>query len=213
MGELTVIGASFGRTGTASVRLALEQLGFGPCHHIRHLYASDRHARAWLRVAEGEPADWPSLLSGFTATLTWPASCFWRELAEANPSAKVLTVLRDPGDWYAGLARTHYQARPKKPKTSRDRVMEHLVWNGVFGGRFTDPHHAMDVYRAHLREVRATIPADRLIEVDPARGWPPLCEQLGVPVPDEPFPYVGPAAVPRPGSPLDDKGTLVAKRA
>ncbi|ADD41821.1 sulfotransferase family protein [Stackebrandtia nassauensis] len=189
MGELTVIGASFGRTGTASVRFALEQLGFGPCHHIRHLFASDRHARDWLRVAEGEPADWHRLLFGFAATIAWPASCYWRELAEANPSAKVLLVHRDPSDWYASVARTLYRRRPKRPVAERDRVFERLIWNGVFDGRFTDPRHAMDVYRDHYREVRATIPSDRLIEVDAAKGWPPLCEELGVPVPDETFPH------------------------
>lgn len=189
MGELAVVGASFGRTGTTSVRRALEHLGFGPCHYMRHLAANARHAADWLRVAEGETPDFSALLGGFAATIAWPSSCFWRELAEANPSAKVLLINRDPADWYASVARTLYRTRPKEPRADYDLVIERLIWDGTFGGRFTDPQHAMDVYRAHYREVRATIPADRLVEVDPARGWPPLCEALGVPVPGETFPH------------------------
>lgn len=224
MGELTVVGASFGRTGTTSVRKALEHLGFGPCHYLRHLYGNHRHGLDWLRVADGEPPDFGALLGGFGSTVAWPASCFWRELAEANPSAKVLLLHRDPADWYASVARTLYLSRPRRSTGAGDRVMDRLIWNGVFGGRFTDPRYAMDVYRDHYRDVRDTVPADRLIEFDPARGWPPLCEALGVPVPGHPFPHANStdeyldrvrATVPaqlKPGGPLDDKGTLVAKR-
>lgn len=189
MGELTVVGASFGRTGTTSVRKALEHLGFGPCHYMRHLAVNDRHAADWLRVAQGEPPDFGTLLGGFAATIAWPASCYWRELAAANPSAKVLLIRRDPADWYASVARTLYRTRPKTPRGDYDRVIEELIWNGVFDGRFTDPHHAMNVYREHYRTVRDEISSDRLVEVDPTRGWPPLCEALGVPVPEQTFPH------------------------
>jgi hypothetical protein len=31
---IKVFSAGFGRTGTLSLKLALEQLGVGPCHHM-----------------------------------------------------------------------------------------------------------------------------------------------------------------------------------
>ena len=44
---LKVIGAGFGRTGTDSMREALEILGFGPCHHMRELIKDPEHERLW----------------------------------------------------------------------------------------------------------------------------------------------------------------------
>ncbi|ADD42364.1 sulfotransferase family protein [Stackebrandtia nassauensis] len=189
MTRLDIIGASFGRTGTTSVRLALETLGFGPCHYMRHLFTDVEHARDWMWVADGNDPNWDVLLSGFASTIAWPASCYWRELAEAFPDAKVLLIDRDPVEWYGSVSRTLYRTRPRTAVEPRDKTIERLIWSGVFDGRFSDPQHAMDVYRAHRDEVRATIPADRLVDVDVAAGWPPLCEALGVAVPDEPFPH------------------------
>ena len=31
---LKVVGAGFGRTGTLSLKTALERIGFGPCYHM-----------------------------------------------------------------------------------------------------------------------------------------------------------------------------------
>lgn len=189
MANLKIIGASFGRTGTTSIRLALETLGFGPCHYMRHLFTDEEHAQDWMWVADGNHPDWELLLSGFTSTIAWPASCYWRELAEAYPDAKVLLIDRDPVEWYGSVERTLYRTRPETAVEPRDKAIERLIWSGVFDGRFADPQYAMDAYRAHRDQVHATIPADRLIEADVARGWEPLCEALGVPVPDEPFPH------------------------
>ncbi|MFI7124920.1 sulfotransferase family protein [Nonomuraea sp. NPDC050153] len=186
---LKVVGASFGRTGTSSVRLALETLGFGPCHYMRELFASPAHAQEWLRVADGGNPDWKRLLNGFATTIAWPAAFYWRELAAAFPEAKVLLIVRDPASWYASMSRTLYRTRPAEAEeTVRDLVIEKIVWRGTFSGRFGDRDHAMGVYRAHLDEVRQAVPPGRLIEFEPSRGWEPLCAALGVDVPDLPFP-------------------------
>jgi len=186
---LKVVGASFGRTGTSSARMALETLGFGPCHYMRELFTDDSHARDWLRVTEGRGPAWDRLLGRFTSTIAWPAAFYWRELADAFPNAKVLLIVRDPESWYTSMTQTLYRTRPADPgANARDQVIERLVWQGTFGGRFEDRDLALAVYRAHLAEVRDTVPADRLIELDVALGWEPLCAALGVDVPDEPFP-------------------------
>ncbi|MFF4622030.1 sulfotransferase family protein [Nonomuraea jabiensis] len=188
---LKVVGASFGRTGTSSVRLALETLGFGPCHYMKELFVAPAHAREWLRVADGGKPDWKRLLDGFAATIAWPAAFYWRELAAAFPESKVLLIVRDPASWYASMSRTLYRTRPAdtgQETAVRDQVIEKIVWQGTFSGRFEDRDHAIAVYRAHLDEVRAAVPAGRLVEVEPSHGWEPLCAALGADVPDLPFP-------------------------
>lgn len=190
---IRIVGASFGRTGTSSTREALEQLGFGPCHGMRRLFTDTAHAAAWLRAADGGSVDWRRLLDGYGATVAWPASYFWRELATAFPAARVLLLVRDPDDWYESMFRTLYRTRPANATTDertsvRDRTIERIVWQGTFDGQFTDRAHAIRVYLAHLVQVRREVPADRLIETDVADGWGPRCDALGVPAPDTPFP-------------------------
>ncbi|GAA3212225.1 sulfotransferase family protein [Nonomuraea helvata] len=188
---LKVVGASYGRTGTTSVRLALETLGFGPCHYMRELFTSPAHAQEWLRVAEGGAPDWKRLLDGFASTIAWPAAFYWRELAAVFPEAKVLLIVRDPASWYASMRRTLYRTRPAGAGPAanvRDQVIEKIVWQGTFSGRFEDRDHAIGVYLAHLDEVREAVPSGRLIEFEPSHGWEPLCAALGVGVPDVPFP-------------------------
>lgn len=190
---LSIVGASFGRTGTSSAREALVRLGFGPCHGMRQLFTDDGHAAAWLRAADGGPVDWPRLLDGYRATVAWPASYFWRELADAYPRARVLLLTRDPASWYDSIAATLFRTRPADATTDartpiRDRAIERIVWQGTFGGRFADREYAIGVYADHLARVRREVPANRLVEVDVADGWAPLCAALDVAVPDEPFP-------------------------
>lgn len=184
---LRVVGASFGRTGTTSVRLALQRLGFGPCHYMRALFTDEAVARAWC----ADRPDLAALLAGCRSTIAWPASYHWRELAARNPAAKVLLLTRDPDEWYDSVAATLWRTRPAgaaETAAARDQAVERIVWQGTFGGRFADRAHAIAVYRAHREAVRAEVPRDRLIEFAPAQGWEPLCAALGAGVPDEPFP-------------------------
>jgi len=185
---LRVVGASFGRTGTTSARLALEALGFGPVHYMRALFADERHAAGWLRAVDGE-RDWARLLRTYRSTIAWPAAYFWRELAAAYPDARVLLLRRDADAWYDSMRRTLWRTRPDTPTIVRDRAIEAIVWRGVFGGRFTDRARAIELYRAQLAAVRREIAPERLVEADVADGWAPLCAGLGVPVPAAPFPH------------------------
>ncbi|MGH3389678.1 MAG: sulfotransferase family protein [Actinomadura sp.] len=189
----------FGRTGTASTKAALETLGFGPCYHMMELFTDPSRLPGWLRAVAGEPMDWAAVFAGYAATVDWPGAAFWRELVEAYPEAKVLLTVRDPDRWYDSVAGTIYRTRDMDVAAvppelhGQLRMVEELVWEGTFGGRFEDRDHAIGVYRAHIAEVRATAPAERLLEYDVTQGWEPLCAFLGAAVPDEPFPHLNTA--------------------
>lgn len=203
---LEVIGAGFGRTGTRSTKEALELLGFGPCHHMAELFQHPERIPGWLAVAEGGRPDWERLFDGYRSTVDWPGAYFWRDLVATYPEAGVLLTVRDPDRWYDSVAGTLYRPRPSAPSAvspalrqateehpellDQPRLDEKLIWQGTFGGRFADREHAIGVYTAHLAEVRATVPAGRLLEFDPAQGWEPLCAWLGVEPPDAPFPLL-----------------------
>ena len=77
---LRVVGAGLGRTGTHSLKLALEQLLGGPCYHMVEVLGRPDQAAVWSRAARGEEPDWTTFLAGYEATVDWPAASFWREL-------------------------------------------------------------------------------------------------------------------------------------
>ncbi|PKQ05062.1 MAG: sulfotransferase family protein [Alphaproteobacteria bacterium HGW-Alphaproteobacteria-12] len=189
---LSVIGAGFGRTGTLSLKLALEQLGFAPCHHMLEVFANPGQAPAWLSAAKGEAVDWDALLSDYKASVDWPSCHFWRELAAHYPEAKVILSTRDPRRWYKSISETIFRAMEGQiPEEGPGRdvmaMARHIVGSKTFGGR-TDEAHVLDVFTRHEAEVKRGIPAGRLLVFDVAEGWEPLCRFLGVPVPDAPFP-------------------------
>lgn len=94
-----VIGAGFGRTGTLSLKSALEELGLGPCYHMVETRAHPEHDTMWLALANGEASDWRPMLSGYASAVDWPTTYFWKDLAAANPQAKIILTLRDPDAW------------------------------------------------------------------------------------------------------------------
>jgi hypothetical protein len=191
---LEVIGAGFGRTGTLSFKLALEQLGLGPCYHMLEVFGNADHVAAWDAAIAGEPVDWVTLLQGYRSTCDWPACTFWRELRSANPDARVVLTRRDPDAWYRSMTRTIFESLDRPVEDGADPVMvDHqmmvrkLVLEHTFGGDLSR-EHALAVLRAHEQDVISAVPPDELLVYDVAEGWGPLCAFLGVPVPDEPFP-------------------------
>lgn len=191
---LEVIGAGFGRTGTLSLKLALERLGFGPCHHMLELFENPGQVALWEQVAQDGTVDWEEIYRGYRATVDWPGARFWRELTAHCPHAKVILTVRDPQRWYESAADTIFRAgsapAPEADAAIRQmrRVTHQLVWDGEFGGRAGDAKHAIKVFNEHNEAVRQAIPAHRLLVFEVSQGWGPLCGFLGVPVPDEPFP-------------------------
>lgn len=187
---LNVIGAGLGRTGTMSMKLALEQLELGPCFHMTELLADvERRLPHWLAVAEQRP-DWDAVFAGFGATVDYPACSHWRELAAHYPEAKVLLTVRDPEAWFESVNETIF-SRPMRARvlgTPLEKIFDHSVWH-EFGERIEDRAFMTAAFERHVAEVERSIPKERLLVYEVGEGWAPLCEFLGVAVPDTPFPH------------------------
>lgn len=193
---LNVFGAGLGRTGTHSLTAALERLGFGPCHTMLGMLEHPEQVPFWRRAAAGEAVNWREMYAGYRSSVNLPGSRFWREITAAFPEVKVILTVRDPERWYESSTRSIYPAATTSPPPGASEAFEALramsrevVWDGLFGGRFTDRDHALRVFHEHNEAVLREIDAGRLLVFDVADGWPPLCAFLGVPVPDAPFPH------------------------
>jgi len=215
-----VIGAGFGRTGTWSLKAALEKLGFDPCYHMTEVFAHPEHADFWGSAWRGEPADWEGVLGGYEATVDWPACTFYEELMERYPEAKVLLSVRDPEPWYESTRSTIYELSLLLDRSpiarlifglisllvfggfagGRSSIVNDMIWQGTFDGRFEDEAYAIEVFKRHNDEVKRRVPSERLLIYEVKEGWGPLCEFLGVPEPEEPFPRLNDAAQLRRGT-------------
>jgi hypothetical protein len=198
--EMRVIGAGFGRTGSLSLKAALEQLGFGPCFHMLDLIAQPERAPGWKAAADGRPVDWDNLFEGYAATVDWPGATFWRELADRYPEAKILLTVRDPDAWYESTLNTLHAAREQARAGASVaapeviEVIDALIWKRTFGGRFLDRAHAIATFERHNTQVKETIPAHRLFVHEIQDGWEPLAAFLGTTPPDAPFPRLNDTA-------------------
>jgi len=189
--SLQLVGAGLGRTGTHSLKEALARLLGGPCYHMTEVFGHLDHVPEWRRAIAGEPVDWDALFDGYVATVDWPGAACWRQLADAYPDAVVLLSVRsDAAAWFDSFDRTiaDVMRRPTPPGMDDWFAMswDMLGHHGI--AEVDDRDAVVAAYERHNAEVRASVPADRLVEWQPADGWAPLCTALGVPVPDEPFP-------------------------
>jgi hypothetical protein len=200
---LQVIGAGFGRTGTTSLKAALEQLGFAKCHHMQEVAKSRAQVGFWQRLADGREVDWDEVFEGFQSSCDWPSCTYWQELSERYPEAKIILSVRDEERWYDSAMQTIYPAthllpgwlQALVPPLGRlNRMIRATVWDGTFDGRFDDREHALRIYRDHNADVVAKVPAERLLVFEARDGWEPLCRFLGVPVPDSAYPHLNDAA-------------------
>jgi hypothetical protein len=207
-----VVGAGFGRTGTMSLKAALETLGFGPCYHMIEVFEHPEHAGFWQAAWRGEPVDWDGLLGGYEAAVDWPACTFYEELLQRYPDARVLLSVRDPERWYESTRDTIYQISKITAGSRLSRAVfafvglfvfgvfeigrmgNEIIWQGTFDGRFEDRSHAIEVFLRHNEEVKRREPAEKLLVFEVKEGWGPLCEFLGVAEPDKPFPRLNDAA-------------------
>ncbi len=196
---MRVIGSGFGRTGTLSLKLALEELGYGPCYHMQEVMGSAPNVNAWHDFAHDRPVDWHELFEKYDAAVDFPASVVYQDLMEAFPDVKVVHTVRDSDLWYESTLETIYQGTNLMPRWMRRLVpvaarwaemVEMMVWDGLFDGRFEDRAFAIERYEAWTAEVIATVPPERLLVFEVADGWGPLCEFLGALQPDNPFPQV-----------------------
>jgi hypothetical protein len=191
MAPLRIIGAGLGRTGTASLQIALQQLLDGRCYHMIECFGHPEHVAIWHGAIKGEPTDWDALFEEYNAAVDWPACSFWRPLMEKYPDAPVLLSTRSSAEtWWKSATNTILEAFRRdgipgmEPWRDMATDMIGLHWSPV-----DDADAAMAAYERHNAEVRAGVPADRLIDWQPGDGWEPICAALGVLVPDDPFPH------------------------
>jgi len=195
---MKVIGSGFGRTGTLSMKYALEELGFDPCYHMQEVVKNPSHLKLWHDIVMGKPKNWDKIFTGFRATVDFPASIYYKELMEKYPDAKVVHTIRDPERWYNSTHETIYQVgfvfptwvKTIIPPVRRFVGIAEMMWTLVFDDRFEDRDYAIQVFNEYTEEVKRTVPPERLLVFEVKQGWEPLCEFLGVPVPDTPFPHV-----------------------
>ena len=190
--SMQVIGVGVGRTGTYSLKLAINQLGFGPCHHMDEvLHNMPVHVPLWSAAVVGEP-DWMRIYDGYESAVDWPTACFFRELVREFPSAKFVLTQRDPEKWADSFNATIYRllaGRDQAPDEMRawlDMASDVIARTGFPAG--LDREQLTQAFIAHNDAVKETIPVNQLLVFEVKDGWEPLCTFLDVPVPGEKFP-------------------------
>lgn len=198
-----VIGAGWGRTGTASLKRALEQIGFGPCHHMEEVITTPADVPTWVSAARGDKIDWRAFLRGWGATCDFPSALYYQELAETFPEAKIVLTVRDADGWYESMRTTIVESLKRFPNRfivphlprigAPAQVMNPSPLKARIMDRFADKPAILAEFEAHTAEVKRVIPPERLLVFEVKQGWGPLCAFLGVPVPEVPFPRVNDA--------------------
>jgi hypothetical protein len=188
---LKVVGAGVGRTGTHSLKIALEQLLVGPCHHMVEVLGDPTQIARWMDAIEGRPVDWSTMPPGYVSLVDWPGCSFWPELSSANPDALVLLSVRDRESWYQSASNTIFQAFEAVPPEMQPWMSAvRVLLRDRFSDNVDDPTTMMDAFERHNSAVRRAIPASRLLEWAPDEGWEPICDRLGLDVPAHPFPKI-----------------------
>ncbi|HEX8234816.1 MAG TPA: sulfotransferase [Abditibacteriaceae bacterium] len=211
---IRVIGAGLGRTGTLSLKAALEEVGFGACYHMIELLGHPEQIHFWEAASRGEPVEWDTLFAGYQAVVDYPGCRSYHTLMERYPEAKVVLTVRDPDRWYESTRETIYKvgrAAPEHPETQSSpgngppaglpfpgdpqlfrrifHMVEQDIWQGDFAGRFEDREYAIEVFNRYISQVKEQVPAQRLLVYEVSQGWEPLCRFLEVPIPEgKPFP-------------------------
>jgi len=189
---MQIIGAGVGRTGTYSLKLAINQLQFGPCHHMDEvLHNMAVQVPLWSAAVAGSP-DWSKIYNEYKSAVDWPTACFFRELVKEFPSAKFVLTQRDPERWADSFGGTIYKLlagrdeAPQEMKAWLDMAGDVIAKSGFPLG--LDRDALINAFVAHNDAVKETIPPSQLLVFEVKQGWEPLCEFLDAPVPAEAFP-------------------------
>ncbi len=191
---LSVIGAGFGRTGTNSIKKALECLGLGPCHHMEEVFANSSQLPHWQLAADGQHVNWEEAFAGYNSTIDWPSAHYWRELAEFYPDAKILLSVRPFDRWWGSFSGTIKQILENKDTISDEytravaNMAHRIIAEQTFSGLMSDKNVVLSAYQKRIEDVKQTVKTDRLLIFDVSEGWAPLCAFLNLPEPQIDFP-------------------------
>lgn len=203
--KLKVIGAGYGRTGTKSLQLALEKLGFNKCYHMEELIRNPEGVQHWKNAYNEKPVDWDTLFQDYQAIVDFPGSMYYKQLFAHYPEAKVILTIRDPEKWYESVSATIHGFDPgiyikmrmmlaalfsSKARNLFQVMMlnEKSIWAKFFEGKFKDKAYAIQRFNDHIEDVKSTVPQEQLLIFEAKDGWKPLCAFLGKEVPSEPYP-------------------------
>jgi hypothetical protein len=202
-----VVGAGLGRTGTTSLKLALERLLGGPCYHMDEVRHHPSHPDAWASAYRGQMPDWSLMLDGYLACVDWPAAPLWAEISAAFPDALIVLSVRDTDDWWVSASSTIFPAMERAyfGPDAEDNGWTHMCVEMMnrFCSDWRDADAAKAAFERYNDEVRGSAPSDRLLVWKASDGWGPICDRLGIAVPDEPFPSVNTTAETRAAAGLD----------
>ena len=192
--SLSVINAGFGRTGTMSIKMALEKLGFGPCHHMEEVFKDPTQLPYWQKAAAGEQVNWDDVFQGYQSAVDWPSAHYWRELAEFYPDSKVLLSVRPAELWWESFSSTIKKLLeikdeiPEEYPRSIITMADKIITQQTFNGSCENKDLVLAAFQKRIDEVKEVIPANRLLIFQVTEGWEPLCDFLNVPVPEGDFP-------------------------
>lgn len=187
---LKIIGAGMGRTGTASLKVALEALNIGRCYHMSEVLKNPEYTKDWINVAEGS-ADWDKIFSEYSATVDNPGCNYWKELSAYYPEAKVILTIRDANEWFDSTNETiHSVEFARLIKNSPfGKMVQKTIWD-VMGNRMQDREYMVEFFTKRSAEIINSIATERLLVYQVSDGWEPLCEFLDAPVPNMAFPRI-----------------------
>lgn len=189
---LRVIGFGVGRTGTYSLKLAINQIGMGVCHHMEEvLHDMPKQVPLWSAAAAGKP-DWRQIYDGYESAVDWPTACFFRELVGEFPTAKFVLTQRNPEKWADSFGATIYELLAGKDQAPKEmHAWLEMVSNVIAKTGFPpglDRDALVQAFIAHNEAVKEAIPASQLLVFEVKEGWGPLCSFLDMPVPTGEFP-------------------------
>ena len=201
---LKVIGLGMGRTGTLSLKLALEKLGYGPCYHMEDLIRQPENIIYWEEIKKWGTTDWGKLFGSYQSAVDFPVIACYQQLLEKYPDAKIILTVRDENAWYESASRTIFNTEPglggkikmalQMPFFPRLRMLMRVFrmsgqfWQEHVGKNFREKEAAIAFYRRWNEQIKSEIPAEKLLVYEVSQGWQPLCGFLGVEVPAEDFP-------------------------
>ncbi len=205
--SLQVIAVGPPRTGTSSLKVALQSLGFARCMHMDELFNQPNLVDHWIELFETGKTDFATLFAGYQSSADFPGCLAYRELMAHYPEAKFIVNYRDADAWYDSMLETVYAFVPRTAEQKQSllekgeqdprylgiaktlALVEVYLLERHYAGQFADRERTIARYHRFFTEVRETIPASRRLDYRLGDGWEPLCSFLGKDVPTESFPF------------------------
>ncbi|KAJ7258165.1 P-loop containing nucleoside triphosphate hydrolase protein [Mycena rebaudengoi] len=195
------------RTGTLSMTVALEKLGY-KTHHLSKGMFNPHELDMWTEAMNAKflgkgkvygREEWDQVLGRYQA-VTDVSVLFWEEFLAAYPDAKVILTTRDPDQWwksYNGTIAVLFRSKravvaqwldPRGFGRFREFMRMTVAMSFGCDPRAVKEEDAKARFCAHYESVRCVVPKEKMLEYQVGEGWTRLCEFLEKDVPDIPFP-------------------------